>query len=460
MGFLRLSLLLSLAVLGLGLAIQWYWDLENTSNLEKVEKWADDNKIILNAKNTAEKFEVKFEQNEWDFLVQKLNNTRYFESIEAADFDYGFPVEYAKELVNYWKKDFNWKKQVDNINRYQNYKINLDGIILHFVRVTSVNKNIKSIPILLLNGWPSAFYEFYEALDYITKNDQRSFDIIVPSMPGFAYSTPLTKIFDLFDIARTYDGLMRHLFGENSRYFIHGEDWGSVIASTLAIMYPKRVSGIHISMVPPTSSITKRTILTTLITDMFPSCMLTVEEKASNFQFSLSKRFVKLIKGTGYFHQQATKPDTIGFGFTDSPVGLMTYILEKYSIGSFSYSVVGTKDGNLNKLSRDDLLSVVTIYWMTNSMTSSMRLYKNSMSQLGDEWPKNSISKYSTPVSVPVAVISFPNEVDHTPYAVLRKIFGNLKQYSIMKSGGHFAAFVEPKATMDDFIKFIDSVAF
>lgn len=315
---------------------------------------------------------------------------------------------------------------------------------------------------LLLNGWPSTVFEMYKAIDYIEanyNNDKQYYDIIVPSIPGYGYSTPLNRPFDAADVARVYDALMRHLFGENCVYYVHGEDWGSIIANFLAQLYPNRVKGIHVTMVSPTASLDKKRILTTIFTDLFPSYMLSEEEKASNLTFTFYKRFMHILKMTGYFHMQATTPDTLGFGLTDSPIGLMTYLVEKYLAGSFSSkNIYGTKDGQINKLSRDDLLTMVTYYWMTNTITSSMRLYKCQMYQLAAEPPKSYIAKAETPSKVPVSLVYVPYEVDHTPYSVARRLFGNLTQYTILKKGGHFGAYLETKLVIDDFIKFIRSL--
>jgi microsomal epoxide hydrolase len=238
-------------------------------------------------------------------------------------------------------------------------------------------------------------------------------------------------------------------------------DWGSMITVSLSQMYPTRVHGIHVTMVSPFKGSPIDQIVYGALLELAPNYMLTDAEKESNQTFTPLKRFRKLISKTGYLHYQATKPDTLGFGLTDSPVGLMTYLLEKYAFGSFSYyDVVNYYDGNLEEFSKDDLLTIVTIYWMTNSITSSMRIYKWVFDKFSVNlgWPKAVIDSFPTPKSVPVAVMYAKNEIDHVPYCLLKNIFGNLKQYNILKKGGHFIAFHEPELALSDLMTFIDSV--
>ena len=316
---------------------------------------------------------------------------------------------------------------------------------------------------LLLSGWPGSFYEFYDAIDSLKNkydNDERYFDILVPSIPGYDYSTPLNEKFNVVDTARLYDALMRHLFGDECKYFVHGEDWGSLIATAIGQMYPKRVAAIHITMAGFIRPFDLQFITKIFMTELFPSMMLTDEEKALNISFSLKTRLLTLLRETGYMHIQATRPDTVGIGLTDSPAGLMAYILEKYSVWSFNFEneVLGSHDGSLEKFSKDDLLTIITLYWMTNSITSSMRYYKCSL-PLKNDWFQFDLSKFPTPSSLPVAITYALNELDHTPYTVLKHAYPNLVQYKLLKTGGHFGLFHNPGELLPHLINFIDNVS-
>ena len=281
----------------------------------------------------------------------------------------------------------------------------------------------------------------------------------MPSIPGYDYSEPLNQKYNVIDTARLYDGLMRHLFGEELKYFVHGEDWGSLIATAMGQMYAKHIAGVHITMAGFIYPLDLKFISKMVMTELFPSIMLTDAEKESNIDYSLKKRLATMLRETGYMHLQATRPDTVGMGLTDSPAGLMAYILEKYSVWSFNWEneIIGNHDGALGKFSKDDLLTIVTIYWMTNTITSSMRYYKCSLPPKSD-WFLYDLSKYPTPSSLPVAVTFALNELDHTPYSVLQHVYPNLVQYKILKSGGHFGLFHNPTELIPHLVNFIDSV--
>ena len=315
----------------------------------------------------------------------------------------------------------------------------------------------------MLSGWPGSFYEFYKAIDHLVRNfdnEQRYFDIVIPSIPGYDYSIPLYEKFGVVDTARLFDGLMRYLFDDTTKYFVHGEDWGSLIGTAVAQMYPKRISGIHITMAGFTFPIDLTYLSKLIITELFPSIMLTEEEKATNLSYSLKTRLATMLRETGYMHIQATKPDTVGMGLTDSPAGLMTYILEKYSTWSFNYEneVLNSHDGGLNKFSKDDLLTIVTLYWMTNTITSSMRYYKCSLTQTSSDWFEFDLSKFPTPKSIPVSITYAPNELDHTPFTILKHSYLNLIQFKILKIGGHFGLFHNPEELLPHLVTFIDTV--
>ena len=196
-------------------------------------------------------------------------------------------------------------------------------------------------------------------------------------------------------------------------------------------------------------------ILNLIALQFLPSYLLTEGEIKHNFIYKLSDYGSVMLKETGYFHLQATKPDTLGFGLTDSPVGLMAYYLEKYAIGTFRKNCFGHKDGLLNKFDRDELLTIITYYWMTNSATSSCQMYKNAFYNF-QNWPNREIRYLK--IKTPAAVQYFKNEFITIPYAVLKYGYLNLKRFNIENQGGHFAAFENPELTAKDFVEFIKSV--
>jgi hypothetical protein len=189
-----------------------------------------------------------------------------------------------------------------------------------------------------------------------------------------------------------------------------------------------------------------------------PNLVYTKDEKDNPNLFNII-RFIKLIFSAAYFHLQATKPDTIGHAFTDSPVGLLAYILEKYSLASFGTNgeILGFKDGMLDNFSKDELLTIVTYYWTTNSFTSSMRFYKNQMiTALSSVQPKAQLAYAKVPEQVAVSIHYFKNEILILPYYLLKNKYPNLISYKLETFGGHFAAFENPVSTAKNFIEFIN----
>ena len=298
----------------------FYYDNQVTdANFAKLATWSEENKIVVDPKSVAPKaFRVKYDQHEWDLLVRKLELSRFFKPLNdkyVARNEFGFDPEYNEELVAYWKTKFNWTTQVDHLNKYPQYTITINGTVIHYVRfITNQNEFQTATPVLLLDGWPGSFFGFYKMIDYMSEHyTETSFDIIVPTIPGYGYSTPLDRPLDSTDTAQLFDALMRFTHGdENCRYFIHGEDWGSVITTVMAKLYPQRVRAVHITM--PSVALNPKnpyTLYYSILGSIWPTMILTDEEVNHNFTFSLSKTFFTLLQKTGYFHLQATRPDTL-----------------------------------------------------------------------------------------------------------------------------------------------------
>ncbi len=371
--------LLAFIVLILAFIFTFYSNNER----ENLDEWINSNRIILTNDNTTlNEFKIEFNQAEWNFLSNKLNNTRYFKILDEKKVkrnQYGFDPEFAQMLVDYWRQEFNWSKQIDFLNKYPQFKLIInDEITIHYIRLIT-NKHLKKqIKLMLIDGWPGSFTGFLKLIDYISFNfTDLSFDIIVPSIPGYGYSNPLNKPLDTFDTAFYFDALMRFIHkDEKCKYFVKGEDWGSIVATNLALLFPDRVKGIHITL--PTLKPSFTSFLGFIATYLCPSFVLFPEEINNLEKYSIKHLFKVFWNDFGYFHLQSTRPDTLSLALTDSPAGLLAYILEKYSYWTFDFKnqVLNTKDGSLNKFDKDELLTIVTIYWMTNSISSSIRYYR------------------------------------------------------------------------------------
>ena len=457
----------SFVALVLSIAIGYYQIYKNESLTQSIIEWAETNKIsIKNDKIHLKTFKIEFDQNEWNLLLKKLELTRYFKPLNnayAARNEYGFDPEYAQELVEYWKTKFNWKSQIDYLNKYPQFKIQINDTTIHFLRViTNKKEDSVPIPIMLIDGWPGSFFGFYKMIEYIEREFREiSFDIVVPSIPGYGYSTPLDRPLDVTDTAQLFDAIMRYLHGENCKYFVHGEDWGSIISSYLAQFYPSRVNGIHITM-PVADETDLLSIFYSISSYIFPNLLYSAEEISLNVpqRYSLVSRISVVLREMGYFHLQATTPDTVAQGPTDSPVGLLAYILEKYYAWSFDLDsqVLGKKGANLDTFKKDDLLTIITLYWMTNTISSSIRFYKSYFNIFNKDWPLSKSIRSRLSKEVNVAAQLMANDLFLLPQKIVKLRYPTLDQFNIVKNGSHFAAFQNPALTADDFVRFINKV--
>jgi pimeloyl-ACP methyl ester carboxylesterase len=468
--FTVLLTLIASFVLISGVYIYWE-DMVTNESFERLDLWSQSNQIKLDKESSIrhEDFKIEYNQSEWDLLVKKLEMTRYFKALNEAYVvknDYGFDPEYTRELVDYWKSKFDWKAQVDLLNKYPQFKIKFQDVIIHYVRVitndaksaATTTTRRRPIPILLADGWPGSFFGFYKMIDFIgTEYKDLSFDIVVPTIPGYGFSSPLDRPVARTETAMLYDALMRYLHGTEINYSVHGEDWGSAIATDMARLFPSRIKALHITMPNTPLKISNPFFVWySLLGDIWPNSFLTPDELANNFTFSASKTFYILLQRTGYFHLQATRPDTLGHGLSDSPSGLLTYLIEKYSLATFGFNRSAITLGNKNPpFTKDELLCLVTYYWMTNCITPSIRFYRHNILQSFEEWPMDVIADMKISPKVPVAIQYFKNEVWTFPYVLLQRHYLNLKEFRVEKFGGHFAAFENPKASAHHFISFV-----
>jgi hypothetical protein len=230
---------LSIFVLVLSVSLSIYGDYSIKTTKDSIEKWSKSNHLKLKKNQIQlEPFRIEFNASEWCSLVNKLKGTRYFDPLNSKYVrhnEYGFDVDYARELVNYWKSNFNWKTKVDYLNRFRQFKIVINDITIHFIRIRIKNcnrnckdKQLEPVRLLLIDGWPGSFSSFYKVIDYIAANTSTySFEIYIPSIPGYGYSIPLDRPIDVIDTAQYFDLMMRYFHGDTVNYYVHGEDWGN-----------------------------------------------------------------------------------------------------------------------------------------------------------------------------------------------------------------------------------------
>ncbi|XP_013391727.1 epoxide hydrolase 1 [Lingula anatina] len=384
-----------------------------------------------------------------DDLKERLSKTRYFDSLEDANFNYGFSVDYMKEVVKYWSEKYDWRKAELELNEYKHYKTQIEGIFIHFVHIKPDVKeqDIVVRPLLLVHGWPGSFYEFYKMIPLLTKpQNGLVFELVLPSIPGYGFSEASHKQgFDQVDTARIFHKLMTRL-GHQS-YYVQGGDWGAAITQYMSILYPQSVLGLHSNMFQ--MEMGGKALLKFFIAAMLPSAIL--EEQDIPKIHPIWDKLAFILNEVGYAFLQFTKPDTIGMALSDSPVGLAAYILEKFS----TCTNPGHRDlpdgGLTKKFTLDELLTNVMIYWTTKSVTSSMRLYKERV------WSDQTSDMGRYKVRVPTGIAYFPHEI---PFGCAPLLFTtnakHLLQYTNMPTGGHFAAFEEPQLLAADIWKFVE----
>ncbi|XP_071754097.1 epoxide hydrolase 1 [Centroberyx gerrardi] len=416
------------------------------------EGWWGAGEKPLSEEDKIYPFEVQTSDEEIEDLHERIDRTRYTDPLEDSCFQYGFNSTYLKKVVSYWRHEFDWKKQVAVINKYPHFKTRIEGLDVHFIHVRPPHREGQRVlPLMLVHGWPGSFYEFYKILPLLTETQGGlAFEVICPSIPGYGFSeAPHKQGFDSLAAARVFLTLMERL--GFSQFYLQGGDWGSLITTNMAQMKPQCVKGLHLNMF--TSQRGFKVLLSLLISPYLPFLVgFTREDVHRLFPF-LEKNVYEILRETGYFHIQATKPDTAGCGVNDSPVGLAAYILEKFS----TWTDLKNKDlvdgGLERKFSLDDLLTNVMIYWTTGSIVSSMRFYKENL--------KTNIDKRvdaRTGIFVPTGLAAFPSELMHCPRSWAEIRYRNIYSYSFMPRGGHFAAFEEPQLLANDFLQFVKKV--
>jgi pimeloyl-ACP methyl ester carboxylesterase len=345
---------------------------------------------------------------------------------DAGGWRSGVGIDDLKRLVAYWRDTYDWRKVERRLNQLPHFTTDVEGERIHFVHVRG---NGSKPPVLLLHGWPGSFLEFERLLDPLATDGH---DVVVPSLPGFAFSTPITGIIGPRRAALLMHGLMVRLFGQ-SRYIVQGGDWGAAIASWMAYTHPDALLGFHINMV------------SILAEDATPT---TPEEKDL-----IARRDAILDWETGYNHQQETRPQTLGVAMADSPVGAAGWILEKF--GQWA-DLPKRADGSpdiWSRFSEEELLTNIMLYVAPSSVVTATWIYHGKRLERSGRFPAG------TRIRVPAGVAAFPDPVFLPPPRSFAEKTYDVVHWSDMSSGGHFAALEQPEVMLADLRAFIATVA-
>lgn len=375
-------------------------------------------------------FRVDIPQHDLDDLHARLANTRWPEGLPEAGWERGVPTDYLRELVEYWRTSYDWRAEEARLNSFPQYTTTIDGANVHFLHVRSPEPD--ALPLLITHGWPGSVAEFLHVIGPLT--DPRShggdpadaFHVVVPSMPGYGFSGPAEAGWTIPRVATAWAELMRQLGYD--WYVPQGADFGSAVSLVLGLVDPDHVAGVHLNL-----------LVTTPSGDPDELAGLSEEDQA---RVAWAERFRSTLSGS--MKLQATRPHTIAYSLTDSPVGQLAWIVEKFK--DWTDSKVVPEDA----VARDHFLTNVMIYWLTGTGGSSAQLYYESVDML----PISVITGRYQPIKAPLGVAVFPEALFRPVRRFADRDFPTITHWNEYDRGGHFAAMEEPDLFVDDIREF------
>ena len=361
-------------------------------------------------------------------LRQRIAATRWPEQETVADRSQGVQLARLQTLVRYWGTDYDWRKAEAKLNALPMFVTEIDGLDIQFIHVRSRHPN--ALPLIVTHGWPGSILEQVKIIGPLTDptayggRAEDAFDVVIPSMPGYGFSgKPRDAGWNPERIARAWDVLMKRL--GYTRYVSQGGDWGSVVADAMARQKPAGLLGIHVNMPPTVPADVAKALKNG---DPAPAGLSDKEKAAFK---SLNDLYTK---GAGYAGIMVTRPQTLGYGISDSPAGLAAFFYDKFNDWTYS-------GGDAEKvLTRDEMLDDITLYWLTNTAASSARLYwENNNNNF------NAAEQKTADISIPVAVTVFPGEIYRAPKSWAERAYHKLIYFNEVDKGGHFAAWEQPE---------------
>jgi microsomal epoxide hydrolase len=367
----------------------------------------------------AQPFELHVEDSALFDLRDRLARVRFPDEAPVTPWSYGTSVEFMRELVAYWRDRYDWRATESAVNALPQFKTRIDGIDVHFIHVEG--RGPKPRPLLLSHGWPGSVLEFMKLIPLLTDpaahggDAADAFTVVAPSLPGYTLSfRPQQERKSLPDIAAMFDTLMLRL--GYVRYAAQGGDWGAFVTAWLGAHCPAHVIGIHLNLLP-------------LRRD---AAMLTNPDEDERRYLRDLEVFLK--EETGYQWIQGTRPQTLAFALADSPVGLAAWFVEKYRAWTDC-------DGDpRNALTMDEMLGNICLYWFTNCIGASFWPY---YARMHGPWP------IEGRIDVPTGYAEFPREILRPPRASAERVF-NIRRWTVMPKGGHFAALEQPRALAEE----------
>jgi pimeloyl-ACP methyl ester carboxylesterase len=363
-------------------------------------------------------FRVVISDSEIADLKQRLARTRWPDPETVRDWSQGVRVHNARSLVDHWEREYDWRRFESELNRFPQFLTAIDGLDIHFIHVKS--KKPGAMPLILTHGWPGSIVEFLKLIGPLTDpvafgaDAADSFDVVVPSLPGFGFSQKPTETgWTVSRIASAWVELMKRL--GYTRWAAQGGDWGAVVTTALGAMQPEGLLGIHLN--------TQYAFPAQIPDSLAPEERYAVESLAL---------YTGQLGGSN--HLQGTKPETVGIALADSPAGQAAWIYEKFQSKTDNHGLAE------DALSIDDMLDAISLYWFTNSAASSGRIY----------WENKSATFAGPKLTLPVAVTVFPRDIPRLPRSWIEDTYSNLIHYGEADKGGHFAALEQPEILISE----------
>jgi len=370
----------------------------------------------VTADASIEPFSVEVEESTIADLRDRLAAARWPDQLPDAGWDYGTEREYLQEVCAYWRTDYDWDGFRERLNRFESFVTEIDGQRVHFLHARSPEPDAR--PLLLSHGWPGSVVEFLDVLGPLSDpaahggDPEDAFHVVAPSLPGYGFSGPTTdRGWDVPRIADAFAELMDRLGYET--FLAQGGDWGGLVTALLGANYPERVDAIHTNML---------FVRPSTIEDAFERL-----DESGQADVEATQEFQET--GVGYQEIQSTKPQTLAYGLTDSPVGLAGWLLEKFRAWS----------DDPDRLDRDRLLDNLSVYWLTGTINSSMRLYYET--DLETAVPAD--------VPVPTGHTRYPGEIYKIPRVWADAVY-DVEYWAEVDEGGHFAAMEVPDRFVAD----------
>lgn len=381
---------------------------------------------------SIEPFRLSVPQDDLDDLYDRLDRTRWPAELPGAGWEYGVPAGYLRELVRYWRHAYDWRAAEAELNRWPQFTTTIDGANVHFAHVRSPEPN--ATPLLLTHGWPGSVVEFLDVVGPLTDpvahggDAADAFHVVIPGIPGFGLSGPTTdRGWEAGRVAHAWAELMRRLGYE--RFGLQGGDWGAGISRELGRIRPDRVIGVHLNLLPGAQALTEPT--------EEELAALGPEERERTLR-SWRRWDAWFREGAGYAGLQATRPHTLGYALTDSPVGQLAWIVEKFQ----EWSDCGELPEEA--VDRDRLLTDVMLFWLTGTAGSSARIYYERAHAAHDR-----IARPAEPSTAPTALAVFPAD-PQIPLRHKADRTENIVRWTEFDRGGHFAAMEEPDLLIGD----------